>query len=355
MTICFVLVLAVIVVGSDDIKDYVNAKTAASRELEGTCRIGAELLLDACFQSLSITAPSVRVLDVVMINETGTCDPLNPCHTNYEANMTFPGSVVFPSNMTTTPADEGRETFEIPTLDVYANKDRGFCERFVEGRPFVDANGSQLQAKAAKVDKLPKNDDKTSWSSTFFEDKIVLDVSSDTKQLFLKSLAVEWTRRALGEHASIASFAAFTMALLTNQAPPDLVQDSLAAAMDEVRHAKVSFEVASLLRSAMGEGPPVEPGPLPHSTHEFQSDMTALAIGAAKEGCIEETLTALVAAVEADFYGAETDNGDMGVISSILQKKMNIIAMEEGRHSILAWRRGLYIGRVSRTIVLLKL
>jgi hypothetical protein len=66
--------------------------------------------------------------------------------------------------------------------------------------------------------------------------------------------------------------------------------------------------------------------------------MTALAIGAAKEGCIDETLSALVAAVEADFYGAEVDNGDMGVISSILQDKMNIIAMEEGRHSILAWR-----------------
>jgi hypothetical protein len=68
--------------------------------------------------------------------------------------------------------------------------------------------------------------------------------------------------------------------------------------------------------------------------------MTALVSGAAKEGCIDETLSALAAAAEADFYGAEADNGDstMGVISSILQEKMNIIAMEEGRHSILAWR-----------------
>jgi hypothetical protein len=339
MTLCFVLVLAIVVVGSDDIKDNVNAKTAASRELqEGTCRIGAEVLLDACFQSLSITAPSIRVLDVVTSSLTETCDPSNPCNTLYEADLTFPGSVVFPtSNITTTPADEGRETVDIPTLDSYANFSR-WCDRWTDGRPFVDASGSHLQAKAVEVDTPLKDEDKTSWS-VCFEDKIAVDLSSDTKQSYLKSLAVEWTRRALGEHASIASFAAFTMALLTNQAPPDLVEDSLSAAMDEVRHAKVSFEVASLLRSAMGEGP-VEPGPLPPSTHQFESDMTALVSGAAKEGCIDETLSALAAAAEADFYGAEADNGDstMGVISSILQEKMNIIAMEEGRHSILAWR-----------------
>jgi hypothetical protein len=72
------------------------------------------------------------------------------------------------------------------------------------------------------------------------------------------------------------------------------------AGRDEDHHAKVSFEVASLLRSAMGEGP-VQPGPLPPSTHPFESDMTALISGAAKEGCIDETLSALAAAAEADF------------------------------------------------------
>ena len=50
---------------------------------------------------------------------------------------------------------------------------------------------------------------------------------------------------------------------------------------------------------------PVEPGPLPPSKHEFTMDRTALAIAAANEGCIDETLSALVAAAEAEFYMAE--------------------------------------------------
>ena len=104
---------------------------------------------------------------------------------------------------------------------------------------------------------------------------------------------MEWKLRALGEHASIPAFAAFTIALMSNNAPQDLVQDALTAAMDEVRHAQTSFEVASLL---LGET--VEPGPLASSKHEFGQDLKALAIAAAKEGCVEETLSSLAAAYE---------------------------------------------------------
>ncbi len=51
----------------------------------------------------------------------------------------------------------------------------------------------------------------------------------------------------LGEHASVASFSAFTKALVTNQAPSNLVQDALEAALDEVRHTRTSFDIASKL------------------------------------------------------------------------------------------------------------
>ena len=78
------------------------------------------------------------------------------------------------------------------------------------------------------------------------------------------ALGSKWAKRALGEHASISSFAAFAIALMSNNAPPELVQDALIASLDEVRHAITAFEVASLFLGRV-----VEPGPLPASSHKF--------------------------------------------------------------------------------------
>ena len=199
----------------------------------------------------------------------------------------------------------------------------------VDGRPLIDANGIQRQAEAVEVDgkKIVQE-----WSGKKMVDGSLPTTKQNNK--FLAKLSQEWTHRALGEHASIGSFAIFTMALLTNQAPSELIQASLNAAEDELRHAKVSFEVASLLREANGELP-LEPSPYESTSYEFSNDMTTLAVGAAEEGCVDETISALVAAAEADYYGSQTE---LGEFSGVLQGATNTIAMEEGRHSILAWR-----------------
>jgi hypothetical protein len=151
--------------------------------------------------------------------------------------------------------------------------------------------------------------------------KINTEVTDET------SLGSEWARRAVGEHASIASFAAFTIALMSNQAPPDLIRDSLLAALDELGHAKTAFEMASLLT-----GRHMEPGALAPSEHSFDGDITALAMGAAREGCIAETLSALVLAAEVDNTARLDD------VYSLLADKTRTIALEEGKHSSLAWR-----------------
>ena len=54
-----------------------------------------------------------------------------------------------------------------------------------------------------------------------------------------------WTTAARAEHASVASFARFTLQLLHLGAPADLVADAQQAALDEVRHARLCFGVAS--------------------------------------------------------------------------------------------------------------
>lgn len=53
-----------------------------------------------------------------------------------------------------------------------------------------------------------------------------------------------WTTAARAEHASVASFARFTLQLLHLGAPADLVADAQQAALDEVRHARLCFGVA---------------------------------------------------------------------------------------------------------------
>lgn len=210
------------------------------------------------------------------------------------------------------------------------------CMRPVEGRPFVDADGNQLQASAnimmMTMIKERNNNQVAAWSAKKDSYNMISKEDDTTDITVDQVLGREWTERALGEHASVPAFAAFTLALMSNNAPPNLVQDALTAAMDEVRHAQTSFEVASLLL-----GTTVEPGPIPPSTHTFSQNMAALAVAAAQEGCIDETLSALVAAYEVDTR-IEQNPRINDYTKSLLKDKIRTIALEETRHSALAWR-----------------
>ena len=61
-----------------------------------------------------------------------------------------------------------------------------------------------------------------SWSGevTFDEEEISSSDNVTLQNRFL--LGEEWTERSLGEHSSVASFAAFAIALMTNNAPPQI-------------------------------------------------------------------------------------------------------------------------------------
>lgn len=215
----------------------------------------------------------------------------------------------------------------------------------------MDVTGDQLQASASI------GNDVAFWSAgALSEDarlateSVLVKKSSDdrggSQTITRSTLGSKWAKRALGEHASISSFAAFTIALMSNNAPPELVQDALIAALDEVRHAKTAFEVASLFL-----GQVVEPGPLPASSHQFGQNLTALALAVAREGCVDETLSALAIAFETEeeFSGDESlhqyDGVDEGEIASV-KEKLRIIALEEARHASLAWRTVRWVCRI---------
>jgi hypothetical protein len=147
--------------------------------------------------------------------------------------------------------------------------------------------------------------------------------------------------RTLGEHSSVASFSAFSIALMTNQAPSNLVIDALKAGLDEVRHAKTSFEIASMMA-----GRDVQPRPLPPSSHKFHGDLRALALAVAKEGCVDETILAFAAAFEVKHIKEVMNKGiqdslysniDRATLASIWDELVKI-AMDESNHSALAWQ-----------------
>jgi hypothetical protein len=132
-------------------------------------------------------------------------------------------------------------------------------------------------------------------------------------------VAARWTRLALQEHASIASFAGFVLQLLAVGAPAELVALAQRALADEVEHARLAFAVAARHGAAVG------PGPLPVGA-PAAADLDAAVAATIHEGCVGETLSAL--AVRRAAALAQPGLRDM----------LSKIAADEEEHAALAWR-----------------
>ena len=177
-----------------------------------------------------------------------------------------------------------------------------------KGRPFL-VDGAPRTASS-----LPG--DGRGWRSDEAPD--VSDLPRATRD----ALATAFTEDALGEHASVASFGRFALELMAVGAPAALVADAHRAALDEVRHAQIAFGLAS----AFG-GAAVSPGAFPFPPFAIRTDLVSFARAVAVEGCIGETLAALVAAERA---AEATEPRVSAALASI--------AEDEARHAELAWR-----------------
>mmetsp|Transcript_6090 Transcript_6090/g.12216 ORF Transcript_6090/g.12216 Transcript_6090/m.12216 type:complete len:1238 (+) Transcript_6090:226-3939(+) len=313
---------------------------ANPRQLQ-TCTYNVEILFDGCTNAVEISAPSARTIDVVLENLTSQENPDDECQSDYSADLVFPDDIAL--ELAGDVADDGSPVM----IGVAASPDQ--CIRPMDGRPFVDASGSSLTA----LPMISSSVGSVSWSGEVVSSD-ACDGTATTKSrngnatstMRHHHLGQDWIQRALGEHSSVASFSAFSIALMTNNAPSDLVEDALVAGMDEIRHARVSFDIASNL-----VGKEVGPGPLPSSKHEFGRDLVALAVAVAKEGCVDETLSTYAAAVEvAEIEDvlenkkkhSKYSNVDRETLSWI-RKELQVIAMDESNHSALAWRTLLWV------------
>ena len=138
-----------------------------------------------------------------------------------------------------------------------------------------------------------------------------------------RALAAAWSADALLEHASIAAFSRFSLELLAVGGPADLVAAAHQAALDEVRHARICFALAQGYAGA-----PLGPSTFPFDgSITVRSDLASFAAATAREGCIGETLSAIIAAEQ---LARATDPA--------VRRALSAIAEDEARHAELAWR-----------------
>ncbi|KYF61013.1 hypothetical protein BE11_15180, partial [Sorangium cellulosum] len=176
-----------------------------------------------------------------------------------------------------------------------------------EGRPYlVDALARTAPSVRARRD--------AGWGAADAMAPRVDHLSADLRE----ALAAAWTRDALFEHASVASFGRFALELLAAGAPAGLVEEAHRAALDEARHARLCFALASAYA-----GEAIAPGAFPFEGRvEVEADLASIAARAAREGCIGETLAAVIAAEE---LGAAEDPA--------VRSALSIIAADEARHA----------------------
>jgi hypothetical protein len=134
--------------------------------------------------------------------------------------------------------------------------------------------------------------------------------------------ASRWSEAARFEHASVASFAKLALDLLRHGAPPELLEATHRAAIDEIDHARRSFELAARFDGGAprGPGPLAVPELLGVSLHDLARETL-------RDGCVGETLAAARAA-------REHDTSD----DVVERETLAVIARDEESHAELAFR-----------------
>lgn len=136
------------------------------------------------------------------------------------------------------------------------------------------------------------------------------------------ALAAAWAEDAALEHASVASFARLALELLGLGAPRELLALVQQAMGDEIRHAELCYSLASRYAGAA-----LGPSPLAVDGALSELSLAKVAEAAAREGCIGETIAALVARAAAE---QTTD--------PVARHALEVIADDEASHAALSFR-----------------
>lgn len=137
-----------------------------------------------------------------------------------------------------------------------------------------------------------------------------------------RALAAWWAEVGALEHASVASFARFSLELMALGAPPELLLQAQQAGADEVAHARLAWGLASAYA-----GRPVGPGPLSMRGVAVADRAEAILVALIEEACVNETLAA-----------AEAGEAARRCADPVVRQVLLRIARDEARHAALGWR-----------------
>ncbi len=205
-------------------------------------------------------------------------------------------------DMQSVPSDS---TADLPLADMTPTTDAAADMGATIRRPFLVGSSLRAAAAASRAD----------WLEPF---AAANDLDVGTRQ----ALAAAWLKDALEEHASVAAFARFSIMGLAVGAPPDLIADAQRASLDEIRHARICFGLAC--RYGARE---IGPATLRVDDAFPAATLTEVAMLAAKEGCVGETLGALLAERQA-----------LIATDPAVKKALAKIAGDERHHAELSWR-----------------
>jgi hypothetical protein len=181
-----------------------------------------------------------------------------------------------------------------------------FIPGCVIGRPLLVAGEARTASCEIRDD----------WST-----ELALDID-DLAPKTCAALSEHWQRVAALEHASVASFARFTMQLLALGAPPELLHQAQDAAKDEIEHARICYAIASIYA-----GRDMGPGPLNLDNVPIATDLRTAMLELIAEACVSETIGV-----------AEAYELAQSVSDPVLRRVHRRIAADEQRHAELAWR-----------------
>ncbi|MBK8720386.1 MAG: ferritin-like domain-containing protein [Deltaproteobacteria bacterium] len=173
------------------------------------------------------------------------------------------------------------------------------------GRPLLHAGTAVVASTRARDD----------WGAATRPGLAALDADARARA------CAAWREVAVAEHASIASFARFTLDLLAHGAPAELVLEAQQAMGDEVVHARLAFGLAGAYAGAS-----IGPDRL-RVPEAGARTLEAAVVAAVLEGCVGETIASARAGHARDAAR------DPAVI-----KVLTVIARDERRHAQLAWR-----------------
>ena len=181
------------------------------------------------------------------------------------------------------------------------------CLQDTCGRPLVVEGRARTAERAARGD----------WTMARLRPELA-SLSAEERS----ALAVYWHEIAALEHASIGSFARFTLELLALGAPADLLGEVQQATADEIAHARAAYALASAY-----EGRDVGPGRLDMTGIAPSTDVRSIVTALVVEACVGETL----GAAEARALAGMVSDPELAAVYAR-------IADDEARHAELGWR-----------------